>query len=449
METYFYNLQLANTETQYTLSADSACLGLVAGTYSHNQMLTAIINKLCATASDLVTLESTVAAIVANPNTTDVTLDGIVLPTCFSAFVGLTSTDLFNAILTEVCTLMSNVGPTSGTGPIIVTPPDPGQNVDPATASYASKAQSANHGTVSEVFTAITDNDSFIYDHTAPSVSPTSFTANIKAMKGVVETYLVIRDSNEDFTVNASKDTYFYLSADGTILKLEVVLAAPAPATPTASHPLYFFTSDGSGITLVTNLFTSTGLNPTPLSADDVLTVHIKDLNVTPAKLANVGVSATYGDASLFQMRTNAAGQVDLVTANASFAGVGAGDILVYNAGLSRFEVQANTFISSSNVIPKANAAGTDYEDSSISEVTNQIEVIKKIEVNTGVAVDDSEAILNLVATDSYFLPPRMTHAQAGALTLTNGALIYVTSTDATFTSVGFWGVEAGAWVKL
>jgi hypothetical protein len=38
---------------------------------------------------------------------------------------------------------------------------------------------------------------------------------------------------------------------------------------------------------------------------------------------------------------------------------------------------------------------------------------------------------------------------QAGTITASDGQMVYVNSTDATFTSVGFWGYEAGAWVKL
>jgi hypothetical protein len=38
---------------------------------------------------------------------------------------------------------------------------------------------------------------------------------------------------------------------------------------------------------------------------------------------------------------------------------------------------------------------------------------------------------------------------QAGAITAEDGQVIYVTNTDGTFTSVGFWGRENGAWVKL
>jgi len=58
-------------------------------------------------------------------------------------------------------------------------------------------------------------------------------------------------------------------------------------------------------------------------------------------------------------------------------------------------------------------------------------------------------AILDLTSTDKGLLIPRMTAAQASAITALNGLMLYVTDTNGTFTSVGFWGYEAGAWTKL
>lgn len=42
-----------------------------------------------------------------------------------------------------------------------------------------------------------------------------------------------------------------------------------------------------------------------------------------------------------------------------------------------------------------------------------------------------------------------ITAAAASAITAADGMIVYVSDTDATFTSVGFWGREGGAWVKL
>ena len=69
--------------------------------------------------------------------------------------------------------------------------------------------------------------------------------------------------------------------------------------------------------------------------------------------------------------------------------------------------------------------------------------------IGVGTATPDASALVEFASTTQGVLMPRMTHTEAGAITGVNGLVIYVTSTDATFTAVGFWGYEAGAWVKL
>jgi hypothetical protein len=433
------------SDVNYTLTAFSSCLNLPAGTYSFNQIVDAIIGAVCSNSSDILALQNAADPIV---DTDDVNLVNIVLPSCYSAFAGTTSTELFNEILSDLCTLLSESGPTIG-DTVTVTPPDPGTQADPNGTNATAYNRNARLEHVAEAIKSIVDNNSFIYEHTAPTTSPTSFTVTINALRGVVENYVVTRRITEDLTVNASVNTYFYLSGDSTILRRETAPAAPAPATPTFSHPLYLMGSDGSGVTSVTNLYTGSALNPIALGANDVDTVNIVDGAVTSAKLATVIAGNTFGVPSLLELVVNDKGQVTTVTDNLNISGISNGQILVYKSGPNRFEKADNTNISSANVIPKANGAGTDYEDSSVSESTNQVRSIKKVEVNSGVPEDDSEAILNLVSTDKYFMLPRMTAAQAGALSLNDGAVIYVTSTDATFISVGFWGVESGAWTKL
>lgn len=59
------------------------------------------------------------------------------------------------------------------------------------------------------------------------------------------------------------------------------------------------------------------------------------------------------------------------------------------------------------------------------------------------------DGALDIVSTTGSLILPRMTHTQAAALSTVNGSIVYVTSTDGTFTSIGFWGYENGSWVKL
>ena len=248
-------------------------------------------------------------------------------------------------------------------------------------------------------------------------------------------------------TVNATMDTYFFLSGDGTVLRREVAVAAPAPATPAFSHSLYKVESDGSGVVSVTTLYTSSGLNAIPLGADDVTTVTILNGAVTSAKLADVIVGATFGYPSIMEVIVNNKGQVTAIDDRLLLSGLVNGDVLAYNSGALRFENIPNTAVNTIGYIPKVNATGDNYDDSSLVETANQVLSEKKVEVNGGVAEDDSDAMLNVVG--GPILMPRVTAATASAYPLTNGYILYATTTDATFTSVGIWAVEAGAWVKL
>jgi hypothetical protein len=45
------------------------------------------------------------------------------------------------------------------------------------------------------------------------------------------------------------------------------------------------------------------------------------------------------------------------------------------------------------------------------------------------------------------FIP--MTAAAASGLTVEEGKVVMVSSTDATFTSIGLWGYQNGSWQKL
>lgn len=58
----------------------------------------------------------------------------------------------------------------------------------------------------------------------------------------------------------------------------------------------------------------------------------------------------------------------------------------------------------------------------------------------------NASAKLEVVSTTGGFVAPVMTAAQASAITPISGLMLYVTDTNATFTNVGYWAYEAGAW---
>jgi hypothetical protein len=69
--------------------------------------------------------------------------------------------------------------------------------------------------------------------------------------------------------------------------------------------------------------------------------------------------------------------------------------------------------------------------------------------IGVGTATPDAAALMEFSSTTKGVILPRMTAAQASAITAVNGLILYVTDTNGTFTSVGFWGYENGAWTKL
>jgi len=63
-----------------------------------------------------------------------------------------------------------------------------------------------------------------------------------------------------------------------------------------------------------------------------------------------------------------------------------------------------------------------------------------------------AESKLNLSVsqnTEGSYQFNTITSAKASSITPKEGMFVFVSDTDATFTSVGFWGYENGSWLKL
>jgi len=60
-----------------------------------------------------------------------------------------------------------------------------------------------------------------------------------------------------------------------------------------------------------------------------------------------------------------------------------------------------------------------------------------------------SVALLEVTSTTKAFRITPMTAAQAVAITAIEGLMVFVSDTDATFTTIGFWGYENGVWTDL
>jgi hypothetical protein len=428
LEQHFIN-EINNIETSYTLEADSACLGMTAGTYSLQEMVSAIIVKVCENASSIQDIYDQLGGISITVNTTDVTLDGIVLPSCAATFVGTTSTELFNYILTKLCE--TEVG-------IVFNP-----NTDDANST--NDLMAVNYRATREMNKGILDND-FVFNETTPTTSPTSFTTAIEPISAIIDGYYVNRANQLPLTLNSNSDIWVSLNTTGVFNISTQTIGNPQPALP--GHMLYKFTTDGVGVVSLLQLYNTAPFNAVPLGVGDVETSNLQDGAVTSIKIDPVTTGATKGHPSVIEITYNDQGQVTSVTSNIDLTGISDGQIIGYNLALNRFEPVDKVAVTTVGNIPKTNGAGDNYTNSALDETANQIKSTKKIEVNSGASEDIATALLNLVGVGAMMFP-RLTAVQAGTLPLLDGFMIYVTSTDATFTSVGFWGVENGGWIKL
>ena len=72
------------------------------------------------------------------------------------------------------------------------------------------------------------------------------------------------------------------------------------------------------------------------------------------------------------------------------------------------------------------------------------------LNVANGLSNPHASAKLEVRSSTQGFLPPRMAANDASAITSpAEGLMVYVTNTNGTFTSKGWWGFDGASWVKL
>jgi len=419
----YVNTQVNNVENiSITLGSDATCIGLTAGTYSYAQVFNAIISTLC----DLVN---------ATPLDTDTLLvgDEITLPDCLSDFTGTTTSDLFEYIGTILCSL-------TGKTPINGNQPYDGSNDGDMLVAL---------GIVRDVVKGIADNPSYVVEHTTPSTNPNALNINIQPLTAVVNYYPIKRTNVENITFSGNRDVYVFLSDRAEISVTQQTIGSPEPSVP-SKMLMYKIVTSGTGVTSLTERFETGAVNPTPLSIPSLYIENsmIKTNEVKSEKLVNSGVTAgTYGQTQFLQFAVNSKGLVTSVTANFHLTGLANGDIIYYNAANLRFENKPNISTGTNTYIPRS--TGSNFTDSALYEDKNTIHSSKTIEgdLTGGSPVADSQAAI--IANGGPILCVPMSASDASGLTASNGYIVYVNSTNVTFTSVGFWGYQNGAWVKL
>ena len=425
----YVNSQVNNLQNiSITLGGDAACIGLAAGTYSYAQVFNAIITTLC-------------TLVNATPLDTD-TLPvgaGITLPSCLSGFVGTTTSELLEYIGGVLCSL-------TGRTPISGTQPYEGSNDADMLVAL---------GIVRDVVKGIADNQSYVVEHTTPSTDPNALNIDIQPLTAVVNYYPVKRTAVENITFSGNKDVYVFLGDRAEISVKQQTIGDPEPSVP-SKMLMYKIVTSGTGVSSLTERFDTGAVNPTPLSIPSAYIEDsmIKTNEVDSNKLIDSGVVAgTYGQTQFLQFTVNAKGIVTAASANFHLTGLANGDIIYYNAANLRFENKPNLNTGTVGYFPVS--TGSNFSDSSLRELPSDIITNKNFQAakiegvgplgSTSYLTTDPAVVVN--GGPLFFVP--MSAADASSITPYDGMMVYVNTTDVTFTSVGFWGYENGAWVKL
>jgi len=140
------------------------------------------------------------------------------------------------------------------------------------------------------------------------------------------------------------------------------------------------------------------------------------------------------------------------------------GEFSFQNQGSHVIQVGNGTFQHASSRLTFSGFQNASYIEFKESSSNSQIFYIKngdtqqwnwaknlKIDGSTAASECAASSILELSSTTKGFLPPRMTAAQAEAIsTPAEGLMVYATTgTGVTITSKGWWGYDGAAWVKL
>jgi hypothetical protein len=415
------NNEVNESVVTYTLLAGN-CLSLPAGEYSQNQIIDAIVAQVCSIQAELNILSTDTVPIG----------DDVSIPACLLPFVGTSTSDLLNHLMTRLCTVIGNVV----TNGIAYDKDDYDDDKVPA------------FGVLVDLHNGYADNHSYVYDHTTVVTSPTSLNIDIQPLRAVVEDYPVKTVAVTTLPLTPNKDIYVTLNFKGSINKIEQTIGNPAPVIPAGNLLIYEIETDGSGVVSYSEVFDTTPFNAPALSIPNnyIQTAMIDNLQITGAKMETIGAGATEGHSSIIEVTYDIKGRITAITSLMSLVGLADGQIIKYDAISGGFINANNLSVGTNGNIPLA--SGGDFIASSIAETGSQLESTKKVEINTGVMEDDSNAVLNV--NGGTFIVPRYTAVNADALVgVVDGTLIYVTTTNVTFTSVGFWGMENTTWTKL
>ena len=434
MENYFNSIVFTAADPVFVM-ANENCLHIPTGEYSYSQMLNLLMTKVCEF------IDST-EDFIENFDT-----DGVGIATginygCLTSEIGSVDdlTKVLNFIFAKLCELINRMPATNYTDAL----PDgtDGWIVDPIIKPNVVVPNKQ----VSSLL-KMADNKKYAVFET-PIYSPSSLNITAKPVIGVFNGFVANRMENGIITLPTSKKVFVSLVSDGSldVVQRDFIDPDPLDNKPDSMH-LFKVTTDATGVTSYTPIAKTKPYDDPSFTLADgsVTTSKLADGAVTGVKMEDVVTGSTKGHQSILQVTYDDKGRVTGAVSNIDLAGIADGDVLVYSASGNKFVAGQRRDVPEVGYIPVSD--GTDYIKSSFKESATHIQAKKPIEINAGFMQNNSDAGLNVV--DGYFLCPRQNVATMALLTPEDGAIVYVTNTDATFTSVGFWGYENGTWKKL
>ena len=202
-----------------------------------------------------------------------------------------------------------------------------------------------------------------VLDHGGTGTStPTGLSVDLANPTNADEnTYMVagtlVKVVDSTVVLTATRDNYVDVGADGTYYVTAVAIGNPAP--PELGLRLYKYETDASSVVSTTDLRNYFFHNGASFADNSIGTRHVKDLNITKAKLADNITAGVLAAAAFLRITSDAKGMITGTTGNMNISTLTDGDILRYVASSGRWE----NFAFGASTLPAAVARQMTYYD--------------------------------------------------------------------------------------
>jgi hypothetical protein len=178
-------------------------------------------------------------------------------------------------------------------------------------------------------------------------------------------------------------------------------------------------------------------------------------LNITGGNIQLASSNAINFNSALSGIRYNGAGFTEYYGGTAShlFTSTDVRCFAIASTTATNYFTIAKPTSTTNSIIFNGDFLGAGYRgELTTSNVINSASGILRFAANSGQAGGFAgftpNYVLSLKPSTSINLAP-ITATAASAITPAEGDMVFVSNTNATFTSIGFWGYQNGAWIKM